>query len=58
MKIYEDTTGATQKSGVIISIGTKEAKIFYDVFKEYCENNKRKKIVKGLLQQMYNELPQ
>lgn len=57
MKIYEDVNGATKKSGVILSINIKEASLIYDAMEEYCKNNKRKKLVKNLKNQMFNEMP-
>lgn len=57
MKIYEDVNGATKKSGVILSINIKEASLIYDAMEEYCNNNKRKKLVRDLKNQMFNEMP-
>ena len=57
MNIYENTMGAKKTQGVILEMGTNEAALIYEALKEYCINNKRKKIAKALLKQMYNEMP-
>ena len=57
MEILENVKWKGGQPGVILMLEYKEAKVFCDAMETYTKANKRKKIAKALLKQMYDTMP-